>query len=178
MSDGDALLATILTQPAEDTPRLVYADWLEENGQPERAEFIRLQVNLASCGLTAGHSEPLHPRIRELLTRDNMASWFKRFVVADESMVTMYAGHFAIGSVRRGFFDFVACQAGYWFEHAAESVASHPITRVRFTTDPRDNDEWDIFRHVIRFEDGKGIWKCDKFRGIVFEMPPDVVPTR
>src|SRR5262249_51187264 len=27
--------------------RLVYADWLEEHGQPERAEFIRAQVELA-----------------------------------------------------------------------------------------------------------------------------------
>ena len=42
-SDGDALFRAVCEQPAEDTPRLVYADWLEENGQSERAEFIRLQ---------------------------------------------------------------------------------------------------------------------------------------
>src|SRR5215203_2415404 len=44
MSDESALLAAILANPDEDTPRLVYADWLQENGQPERAEFIRLQI--------------------------------------------------------------------------------------------------------------------------------------
>src|SRR3954467_15788293 len=43
MSDEAALLAAILMHPDEDTPRLMYADWLDEHGQPERAEFIRIQ---------------------------------------------------------------------------------------------------------------------------------------
>ena len=47
MSDGDALLRAILAEPDEDTPRLMYADWLQENGEPERAEYIRVQVQLA-----------------------------------------------------------------------------------------------------------------------------------
>jgi uncharacterized protein (TIGR02996 family) len=42
-SDGEILFRAVCEHPADDTPRLVYADWLEENGQPERAEFIRLQ---------------------------------------------------------------------------------------------------------------------------------------
>lgn len=29
----------ILSEPHDDTPRLVYADFLEENGEPERAEL-------------------------------------------------------------------------------------------------------------------------------------------
>lgn len=37
-------LREIVTQPHEDTPRLVYADWLDENGEPDRAEFIRVQI--------------------------------------------------------------------------------------------------------------------------------------
>lgn len=40
-------LLDIIENPADDTPRLVYADWLEDHGEPERAEFIRLQVELA-----------------------------------------------------------------------------------------------------------------------------------
>jgi uncharacterized protein (TIGR02996 family) len=47
MSDEQALLAAIWEHPHEDTPRLVYADWLQEHGQPERAEFIRVQCELA-----------------------------------------------------------------------------------------------------------------------------------
>src|SRR3954471_965343 len=47
MSDHDALLAAICAQPDEDTPRLAFADYLEENDQPERAAFVRAQVELA-----------------------------------------------------------------------------------------------------------------------------------
>lgn len=46
-TDGEALLRAICAAPAEDTPRLVYADWCDENGQPERAEFIRVQIALS-----------------------------------------------------------------------------------------------------------------------------------
>jgi uncharacterized protein (TIGR02996 family) len=46
VSDGDLLLARIIADPACDAVRLVYADYLEENGQPERAEFVRVQVEL------------------------------------------------------------------------------------------------------------------------------------
>jgi uncharacterized protein (TIGR02996 family) len=40
-------LRAILAEPDDDAHRLVYADWLDENGQPERAEFIRLQIERA-----------------------------------------------------------------------------------------------------------------------------------
>jgi len=44
----DAFLTDIIANPEDDTPRLIYADWLEEHGQPERAEFIRLQIEQAA----------------------------------------------------------------------------------------------------------------------------------
>ena len=47
MSLETAFLAAILERPEDDFPRLVYADWLDENGDPARAEFIRLQLQLA-----------------------------------------------------------------------------------------------------------------------------------
>lgn len=43
--DQRALLAAIREQPEEDTPRLMYADWLEENGEDARAELIRVQID-------------------------------------------------------------------------------------------------------------------------------------
>jgi len=42
-----AMLQAIVSEPGDDTPRLVYADWLDEHDQPARAEFIRVQVELA-----------------------------------------------------------------------------------------------------------------------------------
>jgi uncharacterized protein (TIGR02996 family) len=59
MSDEDALLAAIIAHPDEDTPRLVYADWLQEHGNPDRAEFIRVQCRLAAL-------VPSHPDWIEL----------------------------------------------------------------------------------------------------------------
>ena len=47
MSDHDALLAAICDQPDEDTPRLAFADWLDENDEPDRAAFVRAQIELA-----------------------------------------------------------------------------------------------------------------------------------
>src|SRR5690348_11269000 len=47
MSIGDALLAAIHDSPDDDLPRLAYADWLEENGDPLRAEFIHVQIERA-----------------------------------------------------------------------------------------------------------------------------------
>jgi uncharacterized protein (TIGR02996 family) len=40
----DAFLDDICANPEDDTPRLVYADWLDEQGDEDRAEFIRAQV--------------------------------------------------------------------------------------------------------------------------------------
>src|SRR6266536_2625699 len=60
MSDRDALLAAICAQPDEDTPRLVFADYLEENGEPDRAAFIRAQVEFARTPPW----EPLAVRVR------------------------------------------------------------------------------------------------------------------
>ncbi len=45
--DYTAFITAICTNPTDDTVRLVLADWLEEHGDGERAEFIRCQVELA-----------------------------------------------------------------------------------------------------------------------------------
>ena len=42
-----SFLDEIIENLQEDGPRLVYADWLAEHGQEERAEFIRLQCQIA-----------------------------------------------------------------------------------------------------------------------------------
>jgi uncharacterized protein (TIGR02996 family) len=60
MTDGDALYRAILDNPDDDAPRLVWADWLDEHGDPDRAAFIRLQ-----CEWT--RLVPGHPRYSRLL---------------------------------------------------------------------------------------------------------------
>jgi uncharacterized protein (TIGR02996 family) len=46
-ADEDGLLRAVVEDPDDDVPRLVYADWLEENGQAQRAELLRLQCDPA-----------------------------------------------------------------------------------------------------------------------------------
>jgi uncharacterized protein (TIGR02996 family) len=59
MNDRAALLAAILADPADDTVRLAFADWCEENGDPERAEFIRLLIGLARLPDRGSEAETL-----------------------------------------------------------------------------------------------------------------------
>lgn len=47
-STCQGLLADILEHPDDDTPRLILADYLTDHGEPERAEYIRLECKLAS----------------------------------------------------------------------------------------------------------------------------------
>jgi uncharacterized protein (TIGR02996 family) len=69
MTDRDALYRAILAHPGDDTPRLVYADWLQENDRPEEAEFIRL-----GCRLEA--EPPEHPDYVEWQARhDELSLW-------------------------------------------------------------------------------------------------------
>lgn len=72
MTERDQLLAAIRADPHEDTPRLVLADWLEENGgdlDRAHAELIRLQIALVShpAHHTAETGCPHRKRERELL---------------------------------------------------------------------------------------------------------------
>lgn len=70
LSQHEAFLRAIFDAPDDDTPRLVYADFLEENGEPERAEMIRWQCT------PAGRTQP--PRADEVWgqhVRGFRASW-------------------------------------------------------------------------------------------------------
>ena len=62
----DKLLEDVIAYPDDDGPRLILADWWEENGQEERAEFVRIQCDLSQfdeyrfpdchhCNIDSGH---------------------------------------------------------------------------------------------------------------------------
>ncbi len=50
MNERERLIRAASEEPDEDLPRLVLADWLEEDGETERATFIRSGVELAAMG--------------------------------------------------------------------------------------------------------------------------------
>jgi uncharacterized protein (TIGR02996 family) len=61
------LMKAVVASPADDLPRLVLADWFDENGEPERAEFIRVQIELHRFrGDKRDYRQPLDRRERAL----------------------------------------------------------------------------------------------------------------
>ncbi|MDY3556216.1 TIGR02996 domain-containing protein [Gemmata sp. JC717] len=71
MNDEQALLAAIQSHPDEDTPRLAYADWLDEHARSEadraRAEFIRTQIESARLPADDDHRAELEDHAEKLL---------------------------------------------------------------------------------------------------------------
>src|SRR5262249_51108214 len=65
MASEESLLQAILESPNDDSRRLVYADWLEETGKSERAELIRIQIELA-------RNNSARVRVRELIGREQV----------------------------------------------------------------------------------------------------------
>lgn len=50
MSEEAAFLDALRASPTDDTTRLVFADWLDENDQPRKASYLRLVAALARAG--------------------------------------------------------------------------------------------------------------------------------
>jgi uncharacterized protein (TIGR02996 family) len=67
-TDLDGLLAAIRAEPDDDTTRLVLADWLDEHGEPQRAEFIRLQCRMArlACDWDRPEAVGAHAKPKEM----------------------------------------------------------------------------------------------------------------
>jgi uncharacterized protein (TIGR02996 family) len=80
MNDRESFLRAIEAEPDDDTVRLVFADWLDDNGDPDRARFIRLQCEYAraygSCrpSKSAGPQRKLEQEMDGLL-KLHRAQW-------------------------------------------------------------------------------------------------------
>lgn len=72
--DHEPLLRAICADPADDTVRLAYADWLDENGDPDRAEFIRLHLDRGRAIERSRRDRRHIERITELRDRHE-AAW-------------------------------------------------------------------------------------------------------
>jgi uncharacterized protein (TIGR02996 family) len=81
MSEEDAFLAAIQQQPDDDPPRLVYADWLDERGDSDRAEFVRAQIEAERYPDGSPEHSRLADRAAELLSKHG-AIWSTGFETA------------------------------------------------------------------------------------------------
>jgi len=68
------LLRAIVADPEADAPRLAYADWKEDCGDADRAEFVRIQCALAALPQNERSCQSLHLRQLELL-RKHCSEW-------------------------------------------------------------------------------------------------------
>src|SRR3954468_19371757 len=65
MGEEEAFLKAIQDAPGDDALRLVYADWLEEGGDP-RGEFIRVAEEIAQAAPHTDRYAALRARLKTL----------------------------------------------------------------------------------------------------------------
>ena len=125
MTDEEALLAAICASPDEDTPRLAFADYLDEQGgeaNVARAAFIRIQCELAR--LPANATEAIAARQTEMdLWAAHRREWKQR--IPDIPGIN-WRGY------DRGFLTTIdAEQMSLFVRHANELFAVAPVQNVR-----------------------------------------------
>jgi uncharacterized protein (TIGR02996 family) len=113
-----SFLQAILDDPEADTPRLIFADWLEEHGDP-RGEFIHLQYRL--------EREPNHPHRGEWAEREadlcdkHAHAWVGPLVPVVEEPI-----------FRRGFLEEAELRAEYFLDNSGYLFEHAPIRRLHF----------------------------------------------
>ena len=115
-----AFFDRIRDEPGEDGPRLIFADWLDEDGQSERAEFIRLQCALARLP----EDDPRRPEIRErerILADEHKELWKQKL-----------APFVAESEFRRGVIDSVSVDVRQFLETGPAIFKIAPVRKVRF----------------------------------------------
>ena len=123
-----ALLRAIRDTPDDDLPRLALADWLDENGVPERAEFLRTQVELARLPHDDPRRSELEDREHDLLA-ENEAHWLGDLAAADG----LHEWEF-----ERGFLTEIAATPFCLAEHAPAVFATNPVRRWRVMSSELD----------------------------------------
>lgn len=148
------LMRAIRATPDDDGPRRKYADVCGQYGRAERAEFIRVQVELAKTPRVLPKGTPVtggngpadvigfpanevpnrrHAELaaseRQLLLATKPGEW-SGFPDGFGSLVTDARGWWRFA---RGFVEQVACPAAEWETHGDAVCEAQPVTAVRFT---------------------------------------------
>ena len=147
MSEAErSLLDAVLENPDDDLPRLVYADYLDENGDPKRAEFIRAQIAIARLSFEEAYdSDEYVSAIRSVssIEAKDYLNWIRQagfpfgdlgkvyFDSKDDSIrirddETCNQFHFRKGFVEK----IIAPEA--WCSDNWHSIISHPISAIHF----------------------------------------------
>jgi uncharacterized protein (TIGR02996 family) len=124
MTSEEGFLQDIREHPEDDTPRLIFADWLEENDRPGRAEFIRVGCALAKMPDGAHGWRALWKRELELIIQHKDAWW------------TVFRTQCRYWDCRRGFAHEAWINADQFLQHTHEmflepihTLILHEVTR-------------------------------------------------
>jgi uncharacterized protein (TIGR02996 family) len=130
MSDEIALLDAIASHPEEDTPRLIYADWLDEHGQHIRAEFIRVQMAVALADSLSRPEQDRHVRVykrnQELLDNHRKELFGPLAMLSGDPRGVWI-------EFRRGFISSIELPVGQFLDYAAILAGLRPLPDVRVT---------------------------------------------
>lgn len=134
------LYRTILEHPEDNDARLVYSDWLEENGDANRALFVRTQLAIAvrkpeemrctkTGQMTDWHKFTSRCRCSACKLRRWEYETSKRFCVWDwcKGTIGMYVQY------RRGFVDCLTVECQKWLISGPYIVHLHPVQSVILT---------------------------------------------
>jgi uncharacterized protein (TIGR02996 family) len=148
-TEVEAFLKRILAYPDDDAPRLIFADWLEDQAAahqarsrtaispalewtPERGRFIRIQIALARLREEAAREVEL----TGLSKRDNALN---NLIQEEQELESKYHAEWivpfqglATGAMfRRGFVEQVNVVAKDLIHHAPELFAASPLRHIR-----------------------------------------------
>jgi uncharacterized protein (TIGR02996 family) len=133
----DALSAAIIAHPDEDTPRLAYADHIEEHGDSPRAEFIRLQCKLATMNEWDDGCTAAEVRCRRLLTEH--PEWldpvraFNDNLLRQAGSLQHHRGAGPHSVFVRGFPGVTAADAEWFARQYADLFATFPVRGAGFS---------------------------------------------
>jgi uncharacterized protein (TIGR02996 family) len=116
--DHAAFLEAIAARPDDDTPRLVYADWLEERGDP-RGAFVRVQCALERLSADDPRRPALEDQADDLLAAH------------EEEWAAQLRGAARDWRFRRGFVEWVDADAETFLVSNGAWFAAFPLRGVR-----------------------------------------------
>src|SRR5262245_48698462 len=128
MLDRPLFIAAIRAAPNDDGPRLVFADWLQENDEEDLANFIRYSIKTRNLSRRRRRSpKSFAPRIDGLI--------WNRVWYADR--IEALGIRPPAAGLDRGLTTNVWMSAEDWLVHADALFGAHPITAVELLTWPR-----------------------------------------
>jgi uncharacterized protein (TIGR02996 family) len=140
MDHAGVFLEAIREAPDDDAPRLIYADWLDEHGEHDRAAFIRAQVRLAALDPADPARLDLDEEARDLLA------------VHEGEWTADLPPEVDTWQFRRGFVEKVFLTEVAFLECASQLMASGTLRAVHLRLSKDRTADLAACRHLARVE--------------------------